>query len=145
MAKKETKEDANDKNPELVIIRTLDNKSVQDEVAGAVYHPFRPYVAPYTTFLERRLGKNEHGRGKEIKVLELKVPPALTDAVLLKEWEKYKTKTGKNSVDLDIEEFVAGIVKAFDGKAPTATNKLFGGKKEKEPENENPAGDAPAN
>lgn len=125
MARDDEKE-VDDKNPDVVILRTHGGKSLQDEVAGVIYHPFRPYVGKYTTFLERRQSKNEHGRGKEVVVITTKVPSGLDDATLQKAWEEYRKTILAATPQADLyklmDTFVDDFVKGFKPEAPKAAN-----------------------
>jgi hypothetical protein len=105
------------------IIRTLDNKMLQDTTAGVLLSPFRPYLVEHNVFIEGRLAKNGP-RPQEIEVLleEDKIPAGLTDEALEQAFKSYKAtfiSAGGDAADIDFKDFVKDLSKFL----PKAKNK----------------------
>ena len=96
----------------MLIVKTLDNKMLQDTVSGVIIQPFRPTLVENTSFIEQRTQKGEH-RPKEVEILYPNFEPneGVTDLTLESDWNEYRASLGPKE-KTDYDKFLAGWVKA---------------------------------
>lgn len=90
----------------MLIVKTIGNKLLQDTVAGAILHPFRPTLVENTSFVEQRTQKSEY-RPKEVEIIVSNFEPneGVNDKKLGEDWAEYKKGLGAK-VQPDIEKFL---------------------------------------
>lgn len=108
----------------MIIVKTLDNKMLQDTVVGKVLAPRRPNLTENSSFIETRRVANEY-RPAELEVLVSDFTPNedVTDETLGDDFVAYKNGLKKNE-KVDIDGFVEGwaskngsVKKGVDKKA----------------------------
>lgn len=98
---------------ELILVKSLDNKILNDPITGTTIHPFRPTIVPDSIFIERKARGSSEYLGKEVEVLAIKVEPSLTDS---KFEAVYREKVKGMKYEDERTEIIEELVEAVKSK-----------------------------